>query len=125
MWKPYNPNPAGRATEDCTIRAIAKATGKSWDEVYVGTALDGYLLSEMQTANVVWGAYLRRNGYKRRLIDESCPDCYTVADFAADNPQGTYILALSGHVVTVIDGDWYDTWDSGNEIPIFYWIKED
>lgn len=38
MWKLYNPNPAGRATEDCTIRAIAKATGKSWDEVYVGTA---------------------------------------------------------------------------------------
>jgi len=127
MWKPYNPNPAGRVVGDCTIRAISKALDKSWDDVYVGTALDGFLMSDMPTANSVWGAYLRRNGYRRHLIDDECKDCpdaYTVAEFARDHPQGTYILALSGHVVTVIDGDWYDTWDSGNEIPIYYWIRE-
>lgn len=127
MWKPYNPNPAGRVVGDCTIRAISKALDKSWDDVYVGTALDGFLMSDMPTANSVWGAYLRRNGYRRHLIDDECKDCpdaYTVAAFARDHPQGTYILALSGHVVTVIDGDWYDTWDSGNEIPIYYWIRE-
>lgn len=125
MYKPYNPNPAGRVVGDCTVRAITKATGKPWEEVYAGMALDGFLLSDMPTANSVWGAYLRRNGYKRALIDDGCPDGYTVADFAADHPQGTYILALSGHVVTVVDGDWYDTWDSGGEIPIYYWVRED
>lgn len=127
MWKQYNPNPAGRIVGDCTIRALSKALDKSWDDVYAGTALDGFLMSDMPTANSVWGAYLRRNGYRRHLIDDECqecPDTYTVAEFARDHPQGTYILALSGHVVTVIDGDWYDTWDSGNEIPIYYWIRE-
>jgi hypothetical protein len=124
MWKPYNPNPARRWVGDCTIRAIAKATGKTWDEVYTGVSLDGYLLSDMMSANHVWGAYLRRNGWKRKLVDEACPDCYTVADFASEHANGTYILALDGHVVTIKDGDWYDTWDSGNEIPIYYWYKE-
>lgn len=27
----FNPNPAGQKVGDCTVRAIAKATGKSWD----------------------------------------------------------------------------------------------
>jgi hypothetical protein len=78
----------------------------------------------MMSANHVWGAYLRRNGWRRRLIPDDAPDDYTVADFAADHPRGTYILALDGHIVTVRDGDWYDTWDSGAEIPIYYWTKE-
>lgn len=48
----------------------------------------------------------------------------TVKDFCKENPIGTYILAISGHVVAVIDGDYFDTWDSGEEIPIYYWKKE-
>ena len=47
-----------------------------------------------------------------------------MADFAAEHPSGTYILALSGHVVCVMDGDYYDTWDSGGEVPLYYWRKE-
>lgn len=124
MWKPYNPNPCGRTVGDCTVRAIAKATGKPWDEVYAGIALDGYMLCDMPSANHVWGAYLKRNGWRRHLIPDDLPDDYTVSDFAADHPQGTYILAISGHVVALCDGCWFDTWDSGEEIPIYYWAKE-
>ena len=29
----HNENPKGRITGDCTFRAIARATGKSWEEV--------------------------------------------------------------------------------------------
>nr|DAW82566.1 MAG TPA: hypothetical protein [Caudoviricetes sp.] len=36
-----------------------------------------------------------------------------------------YVLALSSHVVCVEDGTYFDTWDSGSEIPLFYWAKED
>ena len=42
-----------------------------------------------------------------------------------DNPEGKYLLATGTHVVTVIDGDYYDTWDSGDEIPIYYFTKEE
>lgn len=125
MYRFYNPNPAGQRVGDCTIRAIVKATGKSWDEVYISTALQGYIMANMADANVVWGAYLKRIGFRRGIVPDTCPDCYTVKDFCADHPQGTYILALSGHVVAVVDGDYYDAWDSGDEIPIYFWYKED
>ena len=125
MWKQYNPNPAGRRVGDCTVRAIAKAVGKDWETVYAGIALQGYCAADMPSANHVWGAYLRANGFVRRIIPDQCPDCYTVSDFCRDHPRGIYVLAISGHVVTVEDGDWFDTWDSGDEIPLYYWERKD
>ena len=75
----------------------------------------------MPNANHVWGAYLRRKGFKRHSIPETCPDCYTVSDFCRDVPRGVYVLATNGHVLAGVNGDWYDTWDSGGETPIYYW----
>lgn len=79
----------------------------------------------MPSANHVWGAYLRRNGFRRFALPDECQDRYAVADFCRDHPSGVYVLAISGHVVCVIDGDYYDTWDSGAEVPAYYWQKED
>ena len=39
-YKYYNPNPVGRSVGDCTVRAIAKALDQTWEETYVGLALD-------------------------------------------------------------------------------------
>nr|DAT51556.1 MAG TPA: hypothetical protein [Caudoviricetes sp.] len=121
----YNPNPAGKKVGDCTVRAIAKATGQSWDETYIGLCLQGLMMGDLPSANSVWGAYLRRHGFARNIVPNTCPDCYTVAEFAADHPRGVYVLALSSHVVCVVDGSYFDTWDSGQETPLFYWEKED
>lgn len=52
----FNPNPAGKAVGDCVIRAIAKATGRSWGEVYMDLAATGYELADMPSANAVWSA---------------------------------------------------------------------
>ncbi len=123
MWQEYNPNPGGRKVGDCTVRAICKATGETWERVYTALAMKGFELGDLPNANSVWGAYLRDSGFKRQIIPDTCPDCYTVCDFCADHPNGTYILALSGHVVAVQDGDYYDTWDSGTEIPLYYWER--
>lgn len=124
MWRQYNPNPRSERVGDCTIRAIAKATGQEWDKVYAQLCLQGYIMADMPSANNVWGAYLKKEGYKRYIVPDTCPECYTVEDFCNDFPEGVYILALSGHVVCVTDGDYYDTWDSGKEIPMYYWKKE-
>ena len=124
MWIKYNPNPLGRNVDDCTVRAICKLTGKTWEEVYIGIVLQGLLLANMPNGNDVWGAYLKRLGYKRRIVPDTCPDCYTVKDFCRDHPRGRYLLALSSHVVTVEDGSYFDTFDSGAETPIYYWTKE-
>lgn len=125
MWIQYNANPNGNRTEDCTVRAISKLTGKSWEDTYIGICLEGLIKSDIPMANRVWGKYMRRLGYKRYALPNTCPDCYTVEDFCIDHPEGKYLLALEGHVVTVENGDWYDTWDSGMETPIYYWSKEE
>lgn len=124
MYSAYNPNPMGARVGDCTVRAISRATGEGWDTVYCGLCVEGLRLCDMPTANHVWGAYLRRHGFRRRALPDDCPDCYTVADFCRDHPHGTYVLAISGHVVCVGDGRYYDTWDSGAESPAYYWYKE-
>ena len=124
MFENYNPNPTGKNVGDCAVRAISKALDQSWDETYIGLALQGYLMGDMPSANAVWGAYLRRKGMRRHLIPEECPDGYTVNDFAEDHPQGTFILALSSHVVCVKDGTIFDSWNSGGEVPIYFWKKE-
>lgn len=123
MYSHYNPNPYGRSVGDCTVRAISKATGREWGETYLALCVQGYLDGDLPSANAVWGAYLRGLGYRRYLIPDTCPACYTAADFAAERPSGTYILALSGHVVCVEDGVLYDSWDSSGEVPLYFWEK--
>nr|DAH27874.1 MAG TPA: hypothetical protein [Caudoviricetes sp.] len=124
MYQQYNPNPRGKNVGDCTVRAIAKATGKEWGEAYLNLAVQGYLMGDMPSANACWGAYLRKLGFVRRMLPDSCPECYTLREFAEDYDQGTYIVALSGHVVCVEDGVIWDSWDSGGEAPLYYWVKE-
>ncbi len=119
-----NPNPAHRYTGDCVIRAISIAEDKSWDDVFMELVIESFALKDIPSANHVWGSYLRKIGYDRYVIPNRCPDCYTVVDFTNDHPEGTYILATGSHVVAVIDGSYLDSWDSGEEVPIYYWKKE-
>ena len=123
-YKYYNPNPVGKNVGDCTVRAISKALGQNWSDTYIALALQGLMLGDMPSANHVWGTYLRVKGYNRKMIPDNCPDCYTVGDFAVEHPQGTYVVALSGHVVCVQNGTIYDSWDSSGEIPLYFWYKE-
>lgn len=124
MYREYNPNPQGKRIGDCVVRAISRAIGRDWKETYAGICVQGYELCDMPSANRVWGAYLLEQGFRRYILPDTCPDCYTVEEFCREHPQGTYVLAISGHVVCVVDGDWYDSWDSGQETPIYYWQKE-
>lgn len=123
MWIKHNENPRGKSVGDCAVRAIAHASGQTWEATYKGLTICGLSLCDMPSANAVWGAYLKTLGFRRHLLPENCPDCYTVADFCDDYPFGRYLLALDGHVVSVLDGDYYDTWDSGHETPIYYWER--
>ena len=125
MWIEYNPNPCGRRVGDCAVRAIAKALNISWEEAYILIINNGFSMCDMPSGDSVWGAVLRQNGFYRKAIPNTCPDCYTTNDFCNDYPKGIFVLGFGGHVATVKDGDLYDSWDSSNEIPQFYWYKED
>ena len=123
MFINHNNNPDGNYVGDCSIRAISEATDLSWDRVYWGLAIKGFLMKDMPSSNNVWGSYLNEHGFRREIIPDSCPFCYTVKDFTKDHRTGRYILATGTHVIAVVDGNYIDTWDSGNEIPIYYWRK--
>ena len=122
-WKRYNPNPEGKNVGDCAVRAISAALGVDWDTAYILTALSGFKLKDIQNQNAIWGAVLRENGFKRKALPDSCPDCYTAEDFAEDHPKGIYVLGFGNHVATIRDGTIYDSWDSSKEIPQYYWEK--
>lgn len=122
LHKFYNPNPCRCRVGDCTVRAICKATGQSWNRIYAALAAYGLSCKDMPSANHVWGKYLWDIGFRQYLIDEYWN--YTVEDFCRDHTQGTYILAIGDHVVCAVDGFYYDSWDSGREVPIYYWAKE-
>lgn len=123
MWKEYNNNPCGRAVGDCAVRAVSVALGLTWQESYLKIATAGYGMCDMPSSDSVWGAVLRQNGFERRNIPDTCPDCYTAEDFCRDNPKGVYVLGFGGHVATVVDGVLMDAWDSSQEIPQFVWFR--
>lgn len=124
-WRRYNPSPVGRNVGDCSVRAIAMALGTDWETAYALISMNGYLMGDMPSSNAVWGAVLRQNGFTRYAVPNSCPDCYTVEQFAEDHPRGVYVIGTGTHVVTIRDGLIYDSWDSSQEIPQYYWHKED
>lgn len=124
MYIYFNPNPIKLSVGDCTIRAISGALNVSWKQAYIYLVIQGFLMFDMPSANRVWGEFLRKRGFKRYQIPDTCPDCYTIKDFCMDNPKGIYILGTGEHVVCVKDGAYLDSWDSGNEIPIYYFKKE-
>lgn len=119
-----NPNPLKKQTGDCVIRAISIAEDKEWDEVFMDLMMKSYFMKEMPTQNNVWGSYLKDIGYTRHIIPDTCPDCYTIQDFAKDNPKGTFILATGTHATIVKDGQLMDTWNSLSEVPVYYFKKE-
>ena len=121
----YNPNPARNLVGDCVVRALSYVLNMDWERVYMELAVQGFLMHDMPTSNNVWGTYLSSKGFKRYIIPNTCPDCYTVADFCNDNPQLIGVLATGTHLVAVDKGYYYDTWDSGNEPIIYYWEKEE
>lgn len=125
MWTEYNPNPAGRMVGDCAVRAVAAALGVDWETAYAMIASAGFAMGDMPSSDSVWGAVLRKHGFYRETLPNTCPECYTADDFCHDYPSGTYVLGFGGHVATVINGNLMDSWDSSKEIPVYMWYRKE
>ena len=63
-------------------------------------------------------------GFRRYYIPDNLKCSYSVREFCVDNPTGTFLLFVGEHVIAVIDGDYYDTFDSGHECPTSFWRWE-
>ena len=120
MYKNYNPNPCGKKVGDCVVRAISKILDQSWEKTFLDLTVYGLNMCDMPSSNSVWGRYLKDKGFKQRPIDYM-----TVEEFANNKTNGKYILATGTHAVAVENGSYFDAWDSGSEVPIYFFYKED
>ena len=100
-------------------------TGKSWLEVF--DELIPYVREVQANPNApqVYSKYLEDQGFKwvgiRAQKGKSRP---TVATMYKEFPKGTCIIRVAHHVVAMVDGIYYDTWDSGGKSVYGYYIKE-
>lgn len=117
-WKKYNPNPKSRNTGDCTIRAYCAAFNISWDKAYDEASNyakeEKYILDATPVVKKIvvdhFGC-IEDEDYKKT----KAKDRMTVNTFAMTHPYGTYIVHIRGHLVTVKNGEYWDSWDSGDK----------
>ena len=124
MYVPYNANPKHNRVRDCTVRAIALATDTDWDTAYIALTVHGFRMKDMPDSDVVWWDFLETHGFRHHAVQSVCPDCQTVAEFCRKHQDGVYVIATQNHVLTAVNGDWLDTWNSGDEVVLHYWTKE-
>lgn len=114
-YKYYNANSRGNYVNDCTVRAISVAEGKTWDETYEelsdSAQEEGTLLDDVDfIENYLDDRYRRVPHYAR-----------TVEEFIEEYPYGTFLITMDGHITVVIDNVLYDTFDCRDRIMRSAW----
>lgn len=119
MWVFCNPNPCRLLVGDCVIRACSIALDNTWHKTHKEICELSNKKCNMPSANSVWGEFLESNNMRYREPQQTL----TVRQFCLLHPYGIYTIGTGNHAVTVIDGDWYDIWDSGDEIVSYYFER--
>lgn len=114
-YKYYNANSKGNYVNDCTIRAISVAEGKTWDETYEKLSdlaqEQGTLLDDVEFIE----DYLDRRYHRVPHYAK------TVGEFIKEYPRGTYLITMNGHITVVIDSILYDTFDCRDRVMRSAW----
>lgn len=115
-YKYYQPNKKDLkdAYGDCVIRALTKVTGKEWLQVFEELLPYAKELQCMPNGKPCYKTYLKENGFiYHGISNKKGAKRPTVKQFANEHKEGTYFLHVAKHCVSVVDGIYYDTWDSG------------
>lgn len=128
-YKYYQPNKKDIKDEvgDCAIRAFTKALNKSWLEVFdelVPFAREHQCLLNQKPA---YQDYLAKQNWIY-TSNGKVSKTKTVTKFCKEHQIGSYILYVRvgyrTHLVAVVDGIYYDTWDCGQYLVYGYYQKE-
>lgn len=115
-----NVNPKNRKTGDCVIRAIAKAEGKDWLEIFDSLTAIARAKYTVPNDKMAYEKYLE--GYETVRVFhevEGKKKRFTVAEICSF--EGTYIVSVASHLTTVADGVLYDTWDCSRKSAYKIW----
>ncbi len=117
----YQPNKTTE-TGDCVVRSICLATGHGWHFVFDRLVEYARRVQDMPNEFAVYSKYLEDQGFTYRDVKKG-KRRQTVSAFANRHKHGVYILKGLCHVVCVVDGNYYDSWDSGSKLVYGYWKK--
>lgn len=133
-----NLNPRERKVGDCVIRAIACATGKSWEEVYTALCEIGLEIKDVPTDKATYALYLERIGWAKMKMPKKQvwgEDNFggevlknkriTVAEFAEINNKGRYVVDMANHLTAVEDGTIIDLWNCGHKSIGNWWVRRE
>lgn len=110
-----------RTTGDCVYRAIAIAEQRPYREVAEALFSLGADQKRNGVPAYVYGGYLLRNGWRKVLAK----GIFLRRDGGL--PAGRLLVHVVRHLLAVIDGTIYDTWDSsanGTRRVKYFYVKE-
>lgn len=118
----YNPNPRGCRVADCVKRCLTKATGMDYMEVQRElNRIKRELGVKDYTHKSVYQTFVKVRGYKKISFPaERGESRMTVSKLAEAQAFGDYegyniICNCAHHLVCVSNGEYWDTWDSGDK----------
>lgn len=122
----YNPNPM-KITDacDCVLRAYTKAFNITWHEASLVSTFHAMKIGRTFDSNEAIEILLEELGCKRHSVKvvkgskRPTPDSLARKKLFKDK---SLICSVAGHLVTVSEGKYYDTWDSGEKG--IYWYYE-
>ena len=125
-YKYYQPNKMDLKDNygDCAIRTICKSENLDWLDAY--DLMYHYSREVQCPMNCKHGFeyILKKLGYTYTPIsNKKGTKRPTVDRFSKDHNNGTFILVVANHYVCSKDGNYYDTWDSGDKSLYGYWTK--
>lgn len=116
MYRFYNANARGLFENDCTVRSISMATGKSWDDVYEHLSdiaqFEGTMMDDRNFIN----RYLSTKYEEVPYLSE------TVGEVAEDYPDNILLITMNGHITCSKYGVIYDSFDPRDRIVENAWI---
>lgn len=139
-FKEYNANTNYHNTGDCVKRSLSLAYGLDYDEVSKElNRIKRQIHASGYNVSPVFNKFMSIHGLDRTFsgslytdpsffgLDSSC----TVEEFSENITQGTYIILCgqsknsSTHMVCILDGDIWDSWDSSEYLVNKVYIVEE
>ena len=123
----FNPNPKSvKEGEDCTIRALCAATGKSWLEIFDAMAVIARRNYDIIACMDTVSEFLDEHGFTACKISvkrgQKRP---TMQTLIRQHPNMIIVGECAHHVMCARGGKVLDRWDSSTRPLYKYWIKEE
>ena len=113
-----NLQPLGKREKDCVCRAISFGVSQNYYKIQKQLHLIAELF-DCEELCVCCYKHLLDSVYGLKRIESY--QGYTIEEFINENPIGTFIIRVDGHLTACQDGILYDIWNCKDELVDIVW----